>query len=130
MEIQLLVKIMHMSVAALLILAIVLRATTLFVGTVDGQPSAKGRVAFVALQHLSLTLVALTGIVALFLKDFQVEPWFYAKVVLFLVLVSSLIKTYRKDTSVDLAQRRAGLVLAVVALVSIIGLVIIKPNFG
>jgi uncharacterized membrane protein SirB2 len=130
MEIQLLVKIMHMSVAALLMLAIVLRATTLFVGTVDGQPSAKGRVAFVALQHLSLTLVALTGIVALFLKDFQVEPWFYAKVVLFLVLVSSLIKTYRKDTSVDLAQRRAGLVLAVVALVSIIGLVIIKPNFG
>ena len=130
MEIQLLVKIMHMSVAALLMLAIVLRATTLFVGTVNGQPSAKGRVAFVALQHLSLTLVALTGIVALFLKDFQVEPWFYAKVVLFLVLVSSLIKTYRKDTSVDLAQRRAGLVLAVVALVSIIGLVIIKPNFG
>jgi uncharacterized membrane protein SirB2 len=130
MEIQLLVKIMHMSVAALLILAIALRATTLFVGTLDGQPSTKARVALVGLQHLALTLVALTGIVALLLKDFQVEPWFYAKVVLFLVLVSSLMKTYRKDTSVDLAQRRAGLFLAVVALIGIIGLVIIKPNFG
>jgi uncharacterized membrane protein SirB2 len=130
MEIQLLVKIMHMSVAALLILAIALRATTLFVGILDGQPSTKARVALVGLQHLALTLVALTGIVALLLKDFQVEPWFYAKVVLFLVLVSSLMKTYRKDTSVDLAQRRAGLFLAVIALIGIIGLVIIKPNFG
>ena len=130
MEIQLLVKIMHMSVAALLILAIALRATTLFVGTVDGQPSTKGRIAFVALQHLALTLVALTGIVALFLKDFQVESWFYAKIVLFVVLISSLIKTYRKDTSVDLVQRRAGLILTIVTLIAIVGLVIMKPTFG
>lgn len=130
MDIQLFFKILHMSAAALLILAVALRSTTLFFGTVDGQPNPKARAAFVGLQHLSLTLVALSGLVALFLKDFQVEPWFYAKVVLFLVLVSSLIKTYRKDTSVDLAQRRAGLFLAVVALIGIIGLVIIKPNFG
>jgi len=51
-------------------------------------------------------------------------------VVLFLVLFSSLIKAYKKDDSILLAQRRAGLAIAVIALIGIIGLVIIKPNFG
>ena len=129
METQLLVKIVHMSAASLLMLAMILRATTLFVGTVDGQPNPKARGALVGLQHLSLTVIVLTGVIGLFFKDFQVELWFYAKVVLFLVLMSSLIKTYRKDP-VELAQRRAGLFIAVVALIGIIGLVIIKPNFG
>lgn len=130
MDIQLLIKILHMSVAALLIVAVGLRATTLFIGTADGQPSKKARGVLVGLQHLALSLLALTGIIALYFKDFKVETWFYAKVVLFLVLISALMKTYRKDTSVDLTQRRAGLFLAVIALIGIIGLVIIKPNFG
>jgi hypothetical protein len=51
-------------------------------------------------------------------------------VVLFLVILSSLSKAYKKDDTILLAQRRAGLFLAVVSMVSIIGLVMIKPNFG
>ncbi len=58
------------------------------------------------------------------------QPWFYAKVILFLVLVSSLGKAYKKDDSILLVQRRAGLFIAVVSLVSILALVMIKPNFG
>ena len=77
-----------------------------------------------------MTLIILTGVTSLVIKNFEVQPWFYAKVVLFLVLFSSLIKAYKKDDSILLAQRRAGLAIAVIALIGIIGLVIIKPNFG
>jgi cell division protein FtsW (lipid II flippase) len=64
------------------------------------------------------------------IKNFEVQPWFYAKVILFLVLVSSLMKAYKKDDSVLLVQRRAGLVIAIISLAAIMALVIIKPTFG
>jgi hypothetical protein len=64
------------------------------------------------------------------MKNFDVQPWFYAKVVLFLALLSSLSKAYKKDDSVLLVQRRAGLFIAAIALIFIITLVIIKPVFG
>ena len=130
METQLLVKIIHMSAAGLAIVTILARAFTLFVGTQGNLPNPVARIALVALQHLAITVIALTGIVSLVLKDFDVQPWFYAKVILFLVLVSSLGKAYKKDDSILLSQRRAGLVIAVVSLVSILALVMIKPNFG
>lgn len=130
MEFQLLNKIIHMSAAALLVLALVSRAFTLFVGTQGNLPNPVARPFFVAIQHLALTLMVLTGVLALYLKDFIVEPWFYAKVILFFVLLSSVTKAYRKEDNIALAQRRAGLVLAIVALISIIGLVIVKPHFG
>lgn len=130
METQLFIKIIHMSAAALAIVAILARAVTLFVGTQGNQPNPAARKFLVALQHLALSVIALTGIIALFLKDFDVQPWFYAKVILFLVMISSLAKAYKKDDSILLAQRRAGLLIAVVSLVAIIALVMIKPNFG
>ncbi|MEK5759534.1 SirB2 family protein [Acinetobacter variabilis] len=130
MDTQLLVKIIHMSAAGLAIVAILARAITLFMGTQGNQPSPKARVFLVALQHLVISVIALTGIIALFLKNFDVQPWFYAKIILFLVLISSLGKAYKKDDSILLVQRRAGLFIAVVSLIAIIVLVIIKPNFG
>ena len=71
-----------------------------------------------------------TGVIALFLKDFQVEPWFYAKIILFLVMLSSLIKAYKKDDRILLIQRRVGWGLALVAFFAILGLVMLKPSFG
>ena len=130
METQLLIKIIHMSAVTLVCLVIVGRAFILFKGVQGNQPNPAGRTLFVALQHLSMTLIAGTGIVLLFMKNFDVQPWFYAKVILFLVLLSSLSKAYRKGDQLKLQQRRAGLFLAAVALVAIIGLVVIKPNFG
>lgn len=130
MDLQLLNKIIHMSGAGLVMLAILARAFTLFVGTQGNLPNPVARPFFVALQHLAMTVLVLTGIFALYLKDFNVEPWFYAKVVLFFVMLSSLTKAYRKEDRIGLAQRRAGLFLAVVALVSIVTLVVIKPHFG
>ncbi|MCG4607469.1 SirB2 family protein, partial [Bifidobacterium longum] len=68
------------------------RAFTLFVGVQGNQPNPVARKLLVALQHLSMTLIILTGVTSLVIKNFEVQPWFYAKVVLFLVLFSSLIK--------------------------------------
>jgi len=130
MDIHLLIKIIHMSSVALLMLVFVLRAVTLFVGTQGQQPNSKGRVALVALQHLSLTVVVLTGITLLIINDFKVQPWFYAKVMLFIVFFSSQIKAYKKDDSVLLVQRRAGMVIGAVALIATLSLVMIKPVFS
>ncbi|MEG1490501.1 SirB2 family protein [Acinetobacter sp.] len=130
MDMQLTVKIVHMISVTLLIGVVIARAFTLFVGVQGNQPNPVARKLFVALQHLSMTLIVLTGLTSLVIKNFEVQSWFYAKVVLFLVLFSSLMKAYKKDDSILLVQRRAGLAIAMVALIAIIGLVMVKPNFG
>ena len=130
MDMQLTVKIVHMISVTLLIGVVVARAFTLLVGVQGNQPNPVARKLFVALQHLSMTLIVLTGLTSLVIKNFEVQSWFYAKVVLFLVLFSSLMKAYKKDDSILLVQRRAGLAIAMVALMAIIGLVMVKPNFG
>ena len=130
MDMQLTVKIVHMISVTLLIGVVTARAFTLFVGVQGNQPNPVARKLFVALQHLSMTLIVLTGLTSLVIKNFEVQSWFYAKVVLFLVLFSSLMKAYKKDDRILLVQRRAGLAIAMVALIAIIGLVMVKPNFG
>ena len=130
MEMQLTIKIVHMTTALLLAVVVIARGFTLFVGVQGNQPNPIARKLFVMLQHLSMTMIIVTGIIALFLKNFTVAPWFYAKILLFVVLFSSLIKAYKKDNSILLAQRRAGLAIAVVALLAIIILVLVKPTFG
>ncbi len=120
----------HLVGIALLFVVILLRGMTLFKGVENNQSNQSSRKLFVALQHLSLTIVVFTGVALLVMKDFQVETWFYAKVVLFLVMVSSLIKAYKKDESILLVQRKAGWGIALVAFVAIYGLVLVKPVFG
>lgn len=130
MELHLLIKIVHMSSVALLIVAFLLRATQLLMNQDKAASGVKSPKILIALQHLSLTLVVLTGVTLLIMNDLQVQTWFYAKVVLFLVMVSSLIKAYKNDESILLVQRKAGLVISAVALAAIIVLVMIKPVFG
>ncbi len=120
----------HLVGIALLFVVILLRGMTLFKGVENNQSNQSSRKLFVALQHSSLTIVVFTGVALLVMKDFQVETWFYAKVVLFLVMVSSLIKAYKKDETILLVQRKAGWVIALVAFVAIYGLVLVKPVFG
>lgn len=120
----------HALAVSLLLIILLMRATTLFKGIDGNLPNPKGRKLFVAVQHLSLTLLVLSGIVLLYMKHFKVENWFYAKIILFLVLLSSLIKAYKKDPSILMVQRRAGWVIALIAYIAIIGLVVIKPVFG
>ena len=130
MDAHLAVKIVHMSSASLLIIAMVVGLMTLFTATQDNQPNPKLRKVFMGLQHLSLLLIIVTGVTLLIMNDLQVKPWFYAKVVLFLVVISSLMKAFKKDPTILLAQRRAGMVIGIVALIALLTLVIIKPVFG
>lgn len=130
MDTHLLIKIIHMTSVGLLILVFVLRASTLFIGTHNQQPNPKGRVAFVALQHLSLTVVVFTRLTLLIMNEFKVQPWFYAKIILFMVFLSSQIKAYKKDDTVLLTQRRAGLVIGGIALFATLVLVVLKPVFS
>ena len=129
MDTQLHIKIVHMSLASPQRMVVFARAATLFFGVQGEQPNPVARKLLVGLQHFSVTFVAISGLVALYLKDFAVEPWFYAKVVLFFVMLSSLSKVFKQDPQLLLTQRRAGMMLAVVALLSLIGLVMIKPVF-
>ena len=130
MDSHVLLKIIHMSGVTLLLVIFIARAFTLFVGTQNNQPNPKARIAFVALQHLAFSLIVISGIILLVMNDFKVQPWFYAKIVLFLVLLSSLIKVYKKDERILLTQRRAGLRISAVALIAILALVMIKPVFA
>jgi uncharacterized membrane protein SirB2 len=130
MDTHLLIKIIHMSGLLLIMIAVLARATTLYIGVQDRQPNPKGQKIYVALQHLAFTLVIGTGLFLLVMNEFKVQPWFYAKAVLVIVMLSSLIKAYRKDPQVLLVQRRAGVLISCVAFVAIIGIVMIKPNFG
>ena len=120
----------HVAAAALLLLVLFVRGMTLFKGTQNNSPNPKAWTVFVALQHSALTLIVVTGVIALFLKEFQVETWFYAKIILFLVMLSSLIKAYKKDERILLVQRRVGWGLALIAFIAILGLVMLKPSFG
>lgn len=130
MDTHLLLKVIHMTSVAVLVVVFILRATTLYIGTQNQQPNPKGRVAFVALQHLSLTIIVVTGITLLIMNEFKVQPWFYAKIVLFIVFLSSQIKAYKKDKAILLTQRRAGIVIGAVALIATLALVMIKPVFS
>lgn len=131
MDIHLITKIVHMTSVSILILALVLRGLSLLrLKAQDTQVLPTGSKAVIGLQHLSLTLIVVTGVALLIMNDLQVQPWFYAKVILFLVMISSLVKAYKKDDTILLVQRKAGLVIAIVSLIAIIALVIIKPVFG
>ena len=94
MDAHLLTKIVHMSAVSLLILVFFTRAATLYMGVRDQQPNNHARKGFVALQHLSLTLIIVTGAVLLFMNNFDVQPWFYAKIILFFVMLLYLQKKF------------------------------------
>ncbi|CAG67118.1 MULTISPECIES: SirB2 family protein [Acinetobacter] len=130
MDAHLITKIIHMTAVALSLLVFVFRAATLFVGVKGQQPNPVARVPLIATQHLSFSVVIVTGVILLFMKDFQVQPWFYAKIILFVVLLSSLHKAFKKDQDILLVQRRAGLIIGAVAFAAIISLVMIKPVFA
>lgn len=130
MDSHLLSKIIHMSAASAALLFYILNGLSLFVGLQDGQPNPKTRKLLTALLHASLGIILITGAALLIMNQFQIQPWFYAKAILFVVMFSSLIKAFKRDPQILLVQRRAGWVIAGIAFAAIITLVIIKPVFN
>ena len=121
---------LHLTALAMACLAVLIRSKPLWTTAQVQFSHVTTNKRWVALQHLGFSLVVVTGIILLFLNHFQVQPWFYAKIMLFLVLLSAWSKAFKKDDSILPVQRRAGLILGAVALLAILGLVIIKPVFG
>lgn len=129
MNTLLLLKILHGVGIGLLLLMLTLSSRHLF-RMQDEQLASQTPRLVIALQHSTFTLLLLTGGALLWMKHFQVQPWFYAKAVLFVVIFSSLIKAFRRKEGILLVQRRAGMVIAWIAFFAILLLVKIKPVFS
>jgi len=130
MDIHLFFLVIHLVALALAAIAVLIRSMPLWMTTPDQSESPVTNRLWIALQHSGFTLVVITGLVLLSLNHFQMQSWFYAKIILFVVMLSSFSKAFKKDQSILVVQRKAGLVIGCVAFVAILGLVMIKPVFG
>ena len=130
MDIHLFFLVIHLVALALAAIAVLIRSMPLWMTTPDQSESPATNKLWIALQHSGFTLVVITGLVLLSLNHFQMQSWFYAKIILFVVMLSSFSKAFKKDQSILVVQRKAGLVIGCVAFVAILGLVMIKPVFG
>ena len=132
-------KIVHMTFASLAIIVFVIRAALLFwkpaaivapiSTTASPAPKSAARIVLVAMQHLAFTLLIITGIVLLYQNQFVVQPWFYGKIILFLVILSAVTKAFGKR-DIGHGQRKAGAMVAAIAFAGLMTLVLWKPNFS
>lgn len=130
MDQHLVIKIMHMSIASLVFILLIVRAFPILIlkkWTVERTVSNK---IVVGLQHFSYSVLILSGLWLLWDNQFQVEMWFYAKVILFLVILSASMKSFSRNSERLLVQRQAGLVIAIVAFLALFALIGIKPQLG
>lgn len=127
MDSHLIFKIAHMTFASVAIGVFLLRAIQLFMASRRGQMQRS--VLLIALQHLSYSILIVTGIILLYQKHFVVQHWFYGKVILFLVLLSASAKAFSKR-DLSWAQRKTGVFLAGIAFAGLLTLIIWKPNFA
>ncbi|TEU24170.1 invasion protein expression up-regulator SirB [Alkanindiges illinoisensis] len=128
MDSHLILKIIHMTFGSLALISFLIRAALLFRAP-QNQPAKAGRIVLVALQHLSFTVLVLTGMVLLYQNQFVVQPWFYGKIILFVVILSATIKAFGKR-DMSLAQRKAGAFVAAIAFAGLLTLVVLKPDFS
>ncbi len=128
MDSHLILKIIHMTFGSLALIAFLIRAVMLFWAP-QNQPGKVSRIVLVAMQHLSFTVLIVTGIVLLYQNQFVVQPWFYGKIILFVVILSATIKAFGKR-DITLAQRKAGVIVAGIAFAGLFTLVIWKPDFS
>ena len=132
-------KIVHMTFASLAIIVFVIRTILLFwqptaIVTASSSaarpaPKSAGRIVLVAMQHLAFTLLVITGLVLLYQNNFVVQPWFYGKIILFLVVLSAVTKAFGKR-DIGIGQRKAGAMVAGIAFVGLMTLICWKPNFS
>lgn len=130
MDQHLIIKIIHMSCASAVFLLLLARAVPIISKKSDHEMPITSNKILIGLQHLGYSILVLSGIWLLWAKNFVVQPWFYAKVILFVVILSSTAKAFKRKEGILLVQRKAGLVIAIVAFLALFGLIILKPQFG
>lgn len=129
MEQQQLFGLVHIVFAYLAFILLITRAFPILIQRIWQEKPNKYQKIFVGFQHLSYCVVVASGIFLLWKQNFEIESWFYAKMLLFFVLLSASAKAFRRKTEILLVQRQAGLIIATIAYCAIFGLVFLKPNF-
>lgn len=115
------------SIAAYIIFALlILRAFPILLQGRFIENSSVSNKILVGLQHLGYSVLLLSGAWLLWQSQFQVETWFYAKIILFFAMLSASVKAFRRRGDIQLIQRRAGLVIALIAYCCIFALVYFK----
>lgn len=122
-------KIIHGIAITVLLIIIIIQSVILFrLPSNDTGFNVISRKKIIIVQHIIFLLLFITGGILLYLKHFHVQHWFYAKVLLFVVIISASVKAFKKpNPNILLVQRRGGIVLAWIAFIAIIALVMIKP---
>ncbi|MBF7688274.1 SirB2 family protein [Acinetobacter rathckeae] len=129
MDLFLGLKIVHSIAITVLLMTIIWQSIILFrLPNADTAFNVPSRKKITIIQHSIFLVLFLTGGTLLYLKHFQVQSWFYAKALLFVVIISASVKAFKKpNPNILLVQRRGGIILAWIAFVSIITLVVTKP---
>ena len=130
MDQHLIIKIMHMSCASAIFLILIARALPILIQKNQPEKPITSNKILIGLQHLGYSILVLSGLWLLWMKNFDVQPWFYAKVILFFVILSSTIKAFKRNDQILWVQRKAGLIISIVTFIALFGLIIIKPQFG
>ncbi|OUY06280.1 hypothetical protein CAP51_13530 [Acinetobacter populi] len=123
-------KFVHIIVAYMAFTLLLLRTFPILIQSRWQEKRTTSNKIFVALQHLSYSILVLSGLWLLWKINFQVEAWFYAKIILFIVVLSASAKAFKRRPDILLIQRQAGLVIAITAYFAIFGLILLKPQFG
>lgn len=123
-------QLVHIIAAYSAFIFLLLRAFPILIQGRWQEKSTMSNKILVALQHSSYSILVLSGLWLLWTIHFQVEAWFYAKIILFVVVLSASAKAFKRHADILLIQRQAGLFLAIVAYFAIFGLVLLKPQFG
>lgn len=121
-----LIKVLHMSFGVLAILMFATRAVLgMLAPSPNGQLASAGLTKFFKIApHIVYTVVVLAGVWMLLLLPIY-PHWIFAKIVLFLVAISSSVKAFRDTASVN--EFKMGVLVASVAYVAILWLAIAKP---
>lgn len=130
MDSHLIIKILHASFASLAFIVLLVRGYPILIQKnwqFKRNPSHK---ILVGIQHLSYSILVLSGLWLLWSNQFNIQPWFYAKIILFFVILSASAKAFKSGQEILLVQRQAGVAISIVAFCALLGLVILKPQFA
>lgn len=114
---------LHILGVVVLMLTLIIESVVLFKYDNLDLKTASFRKRLLITQHSSFTLLLITGGILLYTKGFHIQNWFYAKIILSIVLVSALVKTLRVKSDILWVQRRGGIAIAWIAFLATLALV-------
>lgn len=125
-----LIKLLHIVFAISAFAFLIIRALPILSQRDWQQKSTTSNKILIGAQHLSYSIIVLSGLWLLWASKVEIQTWFYAKIILFFVILSATAKAFTRKKEILLVQRQAGLVIAIIAFFALFGLIMLKPQFG